>query len=220
VEDQHPSGIPHPIPGKIETENFDIGGEGVAYHDYDGINHGDSSYRQGEGVDVDSNSTGLHVGWVENNEWLEYTVNVGSSGTYTFQARVSHGGSYAGGTFHMEIDGIDMTGTMQVPNTSTWRTWQIIEKSITLSAGQHVMRVYMDGLGGNGTDVADIDYFNFISTGPTPLGDVDGDGHVNSVDLQMLSLNYGSINYPPADFDDNGVVNVVDLQILSYNYGT
>jgi hypothetical protein len=230
-----PNGVPHAIPGKIEAEDFDIGGEGTAYHDYDALNRGNSSYRLGEGVDItyvdaddddgddigDDDVERRHVGWVENNEWLEYTINVTETGSYTFQARVSHGGLNSGGTFHMEIDGQDVTGTMTVPNTGTWDTFQIIEKqNVTLNAGQHVMRVYMDGLGGGGTDVADIDYFNFILTGAKVWGDVDGDGHVNSVDLQMLSYNYGSTNYPLADFDENGVINSIDLGILSYNYGT
>ena len=33
-------GTPWPIPGKIEGEDYDVGGEGVAYHDIDAGNNG------------------------------------------------------------------------------------------------------------------------------------------------------------------------------------
>src|SRR5438552_2565558 len=47
------TGVPYPIPGTIEAENFDKGGEGVAYHDTDAANLG-GQYRTTEGVDIES----------------------------------------------------------------------------------------------------------------------------------------------------------------------
>src|SRR5882724_8226096 len=51
------------IPGKIECEFYDRGGEGIAYHDSDSINNGSgklnpingdplNEFRMGEGVDI------------------------------------------------------------------------------------------------------------------------------------------------------------------------
>jgi hypothetical protein len=69
------------VPGVIELENFDRGGEGVAFHDNDAINHG-GAYRN-TGVDIAGIPGGGYcVGWVSTGEWLEYTVNVGESGKY------------------------------------------------------------------------------------------------------------------------------------------
>ena len=38
-------GVPSVVPGVIEAENFDTGGEGVAYHDTSLISPGNSNYR-------------------------------------------------------------------------------------------------------------------------------------------------------------------------------
>ena len=50
-----------------------------------------------------------------------------------------------GGAFHVEVDGIDVTGPMMVPNTGGWQTWQTISRpGIPLTAGPHVLRVVFD----------------------------------------------------------------------------
>ena len=63
------------IPGTIQAEDFDEGGEGIAYHDLDPTNNG-GGYRAG-GVDirgcVDAGG-GWQVGWMGAGEWLEYSV--------------------------------------------------------------------------------------------------------------------------------------------------
>ena len=73
-------GRPHAIPGIIEAIDFDHGGEGVAYHDKEAENFG-GFYRPREGVDIQSTSEGgCGVSWVEDGEWLEYTVDVAEAG--------------------------------------------------------------------------------------------------------------------------------------------
>src|SRR5262249_35018362 len=86
------------IPGVVEVENFDAGGEGVAYHD-DGPGNAGGQYRQTD-VDIaaDANNTGYVVGWVSAGEWLNYSVNVTTAGSYTIGVRVACYGQ--GGTFH------------------------------------------------------------------------------------------------------------------------
>ena len=67
---------------RIQAENFDTGGEGVAYHDTDAANSG-GQYRPSEGVDIETTTDaggGSNVGWVNGGEWLEYTVNVAAGG--------------------------------------------------------------------------------------------------------------------------------------------
>ena len=47
----------------------------------------------------------------------------------------------AGGTFHVEVDGVDRTGPIPVPDTGAWDTWQTIgSTAIPLTAGQRVLR--------------------------------------------------------------------------------
>lgn len=145
------------IPGTIQAEDFDVGGEGVAYHDTDTVNNG-GAYRPG-GVDI-KNSSGSPaspaIGWVKSGEWWEYTVNVTTTGTYRLEARVAS--AYTGKSLHVEIDGVNKTGTMVVPNTGPWNTaWATITKTgVSLTAGKHVMRVYAD------TDLFDLNFVKFV----------------------------------------------------------
>jgi hypothetical protein len=149
----------------LQVENFDAGGEGVSYHDTDTANRGGSTYHSGAGVDVQNatGGTGHYVGYVRAGEWLEYTVNVATAGTYALSARVAS--LQAGGTFHVEVDGVAKTGEIHVANTGGWQRWSTVDApdGVALSAGQHVIRVKADSAGALGY-VANFDSFAFVRT--------------------------------------------------------
>src|SRR5947209_20107581 len=67
-------GAPVSLPGTVYCVNFDNGGEGVAFHDLDAINHG-GVYRNAA-VDIVNTPSGYAVGWTAAGEWLRYSVNV------------------------------------------------------------------------------------------------------------------------------------------------
>ena len=70
------------IPGRLEAENFDAGGENAAYHDDSPGNIG-GAYRPGENVDLQACSEGgYNVGWINHDEWLKFSVHVNTTGTY------------------------------------------------------------------------------------------------------------------------------------------
>jgi hypothetical protein len=117
------SGTTAYIPGQIFLYNYDNGGEGIAYHDDDALNHG--TYRTSEGVDAEPSSEGIYdIGFTNGDEWMNYTVNVTSPGTYTLQARVAT--QPGGGAFHVEINGANVTGTINVDTTGGWQTYKTI----------------------------------------------------------------------------------------------
>ena len=150
---------PWAMPGSIHAEDFDNGGEGVAYHDLDAGNNG-GGYLSAD-VDTWCNGVDCGIGWIGAGEWLEYTVNVAVSGSYTVQVRAGSPGP--GGTFHLEVNGVDKTGPMTVPATGDWRTWGTVTKTdVSLNAGLQVIRIVMDTPGSNG-GVCDLDSFNFIA---------------------------------------------------------
>jgi hypothetical protein len=76
-----PGGTPYtdtvlPVPGTIQAEDFDEGGEGIAYQDSTTGNAG-GQYRAGVNVDIGGNSAnGYNVAWATPGEWLEHTVDV------------------------------------------------------------------------------------------------------------------------------------------------
>ena len=131
------------IPGTIQMENYDNGGSGVSYYDTDSKNAG-GVYRN-DGVDIDTADGGSSyvLGWVGESEWTEYTVDVSAAGPQPFQARVASNGD--GGSFHLELDGTDITSSLTVPNTGSWATYEMISgETESLSAGTHVLRFVID----------------------------------------------------------------------------
>lgn len=145
------TGTPVSLPGTVQFENYDNGGSGVAYYDTTSGNSG-GVYRSNN-VDIQNCSDtggGYNLGWTKATEWLLYTVDVMTSGTYAVDVRVASNGS--GGTFHIEVDGVDKTGPLTVPNTGGWQAWRTFTKTgVSLSAGQHLMRVVMDANGATGS---------------------------------------------------------------------
>ena len=159
------------LPGTVQAEDFDDGANGVAYRDTTSGNSG-GQYRSTD-VDVESTSDsggGYDVGWVFAGEWLNYTVTVASAGTYDLEFRVASAG--AGGTFHLEVSGVNKTGGLTVPNTGGWQTWTTLRKtSVSLGAGQQVWRLVMDTNGAS-TAVGNFNYFRATGSSSTPYGGV------------------------------------------------
>ncbi|MBA3707336.1 MAG: carbohydrate-binding protein [Planctomycetes bacterium] len=158
------SGSPAPIPGTIQAEDFDNGGQGVAYFDSDAGNTG-GLYRTGVDVDIANagNDTGYCLGWTQFGEWTKYTVTVAAAGSYTVSIRVAT--PQNGQALHIELDDVNLTGTLAVPNTGSWDDYQnLTSAAITLSAGQHVMKLAMEG------GAVNINYFQIASVGGTTSG--------------------------------------------------
>jgi probable HAF family extracellular repeat protein len=164
------TGTPVALPGTFQAEDFDEGGPEVAYHDTTAENSG-GMYRQ-TGVDIEPTADGgggYNIGWMSAGEWLNYTVSLAATGTYTVQVRVAS--PAAGGTFHLESNGIDITGPLSVPDTGSWKTWTTITRTnIVLAAGVQTLRLVMDTEGATGA----VGNFNWVrviaaATGSTPF---------------------------------------------------
>jgi hypothetical protein len=161
--DQSPFlGAPMSIPGKIEAENYDNGGQNVAYNDNTTGNTG-NVYRF-ENVDIQATTDpggGYALGWIAQGEWVEYTVNVTTAGTYTLTARVS--ATASGKTFHVELNGQNISGPISVPVTGSFQTYATTANITTpaLTTGQKTLRIVMDASSLN------INYLNFALNGST-----------------------------------------------------
>jgi hypothetical protein len=163
------SGLPQVIPGIIQAEDFDGGGEGVSYHDNDLSNNG-GQYRT-TAVDIENCSDaggGYDVGYTDSGEWLSYTINAAVDGLYTLQVRTASSGT--GGNFHIEIDGVNKTGTMTNSDSGGWQTWRNLTTTIGITAGVHMMKLVLESAGPNGT-VGNYNYFSFtaIATNVAPV---------------------------------------------------
>ena len=166
-------GTPWAVPGTIQAEDFDNGGEGIAYHDFDAANHGvphGGGYRPDQGVDIFKDDQQFPViGWAESGEWLKYTINVPSRNRYMVEVLLAQASTGATGTFHIEVDNVDKTGPLAIHNTGQWAHRQTVAAVFEMTAGQHVMRIVLDTEGSGGL-VADLDRIKVSLYGPPDVG--------------------------------------------------
>jgi hypothetical protein len=134
------SGTPVSLPGTVQAENYDRGGEGVAFHDLTAANIG-GRYRPKEAVDIMVSPDiggGYIVSHFDTSEWLVYSVNVTATGYYDVEARVA--AAAPGAAFQISVDAIPVTEVIGVQVTGSWNTYQWMGKRrVYLTAGRHVL---------------------------------------------------------------------------------
>ena len=146
----------HFIPGVIPAVEYDIGAWGVSYTDSDYYNNGDGNYNDGwtfrnDGVDVESNGdqNGMpyNVGWTEAGEWLGYTIEDVTPGTYDIN--ISIASTSSNGMFFVQLNGENLS-VIQVPNTGGWYTWQNVTiPSVDVSDGSKFFKIQIVQAGFN-----------------------------------------------------------------------
>jgi len=152
------------IPGRVECEFYNEGGEGVAYHDSDSINNGsgklnpangtylnefrmkdgvDISYTKPHGIDdnlynrVSRDMGQLYVGWTKPGEWINYTVRVQQTATYKIGLMYTANGD---GAISFDLDGKAITGPLKITSTHddrdtvAWRQWHHWNKADSLTS--------------------------------------------------------------------------------------
>lgn len=121
---------------RIEAENFDLGGQGIAYNDLKATHYG-TDFRADEGVDIikaQDEGGGYGVSWLRDGEWLEYTTNV-TGGTYDLKLRVASAKSNPG-SLKVKLDN-ELLREVDVTGTNGWQQWQTLTvKDIKLPSGE------------------------------------------------------------------------------------
>lgn len=135
-------GGPQRIPGRVQCAYYDLGGEGVAYHDTDAKNNGSgglnpangtylNEFRMNEGVDtsytkfhgeIDNNPYNLvqplegqlYVGWTARGEWFNLTVAVAHAGVYAIDLLYT---SNRGGTISLDRNGQPLLSPITITST-------------------------------------------------------------------------------------------------------
>lgn len=155
---------PVSIPGRIEAENFDKGGEGIAYHDFD-VSNIPGKYRSTEGVDIDTTNDGSYcISDIVKGEWLKYSINVETEGSYSIDVRVA--AADTGKSFRILLDNQYVTESIKIPQTGGLQTWETINVPLNvakLTQGQKNLQIEM----GTTSGLA-IDYLNFKLTNAAP----------------------------------------------------
>ena len=132
------------IPAKIEAEH---------YNSMSGVRTETTEDEDG----------GLNVGYIDAGDFMEYKVNASGTGDYEFEYRVA---SLDGGGFQVSIDG-NVVHSVSV-DAGGWQDWNTLVKSVTLSAGEHTIRIDATSGGWN---------INFINVIGANLIDCNGDSN-------------------------------------------
>ncbi|MCK9181497.1 MAG: endo-1,4-beta-xylanase [Fibrobacteraceae bacterium] len=152
------------IPGIVEAENYDVGGQNKSYYDATSENEGNADFRTTESVDIVNGNSGKAIGYTVAGEWLEYTVKVGSAGIYTYEASVASGSD--GSSFRLFIDDQAITDTVKLTKGADWDTYSTISGQTTaLTAGSHILKIAITG------DYTNIDNIKFTE-GITKLAEI------------------------------------------------
>jgi len=225
------SGTAITLPGKLEAENFDHGGEGIVFHDFDVANI-PGKYRTAEAVDIDTTSDGSYcVTNIVKEEWLRYSVNVETAGTYSLEVRVAS--AETGKKFRILVDNQDITGNVQVPNTGGLQSWQILTVPLKVSSllkGSKTIEIQTNTSGFN------LDYLNFKilnqapkvslsspETGSFVTGTVlnisatatDEDGSISKVTFYNATLKLGEVTTPPYQIQWQAVTGNLNLTAVA-----
>jgi endo-1,3(4)-beta-glucanase len=126
-------------------------GQNISYFDVSAANEA-GTFRNPEYVDAGPTSgEGNTVRFINEGEWLEYTVNIAQTGTYDLSFRYASGNTGGGGPFHIEVDGNTVADNITVAFTNTawtlWATKTVV--GVILPEGQHVIRLVFDNAGFN-----------------------------------------------------------------------
>ena len=198
-------GTPAPIPGTVQAENYDTGGQGVGYN-VTSTNGTANSYRS-DGVDLEATTDtggGYNIGWTAAGQWFRYTVNVATAGVYTVTFRVAAIGAVTDAFHISNSSGTNLSGSVNVPATGAWQTWTNVTASVTLPAGQQTLTINQDKAGWN------INYATFASTGGpyggTPAA-IPGTVQAENYDLggQGVGYNVTSVNGTANSYRSDGV---------------
>jgi len=198
-------GTPWPVPGTVQAENYDLGGQGVGYN-VSSVNGSANGYRS-DGVDLEVTTDtggGHNLGWTANGQWFKYTVNVASAGTYTVGFRVAAPSPVSDALHISNSSGMNLSGPVSVPATGGWQNWTNVAATVTLPAGQQVLTLDQDSGGWN------LNYMTFTAGS--------GGGTGSCVGVSSITVN-GTTYTPQWCQEFNGSAGSPDTSVWNFDLG-
>lgn len=144
------------IPGRIEAEHFDAGGQNFSYFDNDRGNSCENPFRADDWVETKKDSGGLVI--AGEGEWLEYTVNVEVEDYYFWYLRCPN---MASGFFSMSLDGVTIVPQSFISNAGFSSSDTVFGTTSKLTEGTHVLRISF----GQNSNGAAVDWVEFKRLG-------------------------------------------------------
>jgi len=183
------------IPGTIEVENFDEGGEGVSFHDLTVTNEGGAYRNTAVDIYASTNAGNGYYVVLEQGEWLEFTVNIEQTALYEMSVHGTVTSTYPSAEIHVFVDGLDVAGTISIqggPGFGPWYEWLV--PAVVLKAGQHVMKLELTREPAPPfvpTDVG-LDYLKFELSSVVPVQVIAGSGQAGFADGTADQVRFSS----------------------------
>lgn len=118
----------HTVPGKVEAEEFNIQ-VGLQTEPTEDIGGGDN------------------LGFTDNGDWAEYTIDVANDGDYIIDFRVA---SLAGdASLSLSVDDEIILPILTIGTTDGWQLWETVSDTISLTKGEHTLRFDVTAAGFN-----------------------------------------------------------------------
>ncbi|MDR2472833.1 MAG: carbohydrate-binding protein [Tannerella sp.] len=130
-------------PYLLQARDFDTGGEGYAYHD-NASNQYAPAYRPELTGQQPGIEGGTHIGYIAAGEWLQFTVDVVDAGIYEVDLEMT--AASANGITYLEVDGVNQSGDVTVPNNGSWSAFGWISTrgatlpQLNMTAGRHKVK--------------------------------------------------------------------------------
>lgn len=80
---------------------------------------------------------GVNIGWIDQGDWFEYTVNAPGDGTYLLDFR--NASSTTDGIVEVYVDE-QLEQTMELTSTGGWQSWRTDQVALALTAGVHTIK--------------------------------------------------------------------------------
>jgi hypothetical protein len=154
---------------------FDLGGEGIGFHDSNAGHDpgsGGANFRPNLGdfgsAAMDIEGDGGNIGYSNADEWLQYTVDVLDEGYYEIDWYISVN-TGSGSSCHVEVDGVAFDSYPLV-NNSSWNAWRyycetngVVPPIRYFTPGKHTVRFQWDagGFNFNGLRFKSVDPNNY-----------------------------------------------------------
>ncbi|GGM76663.1 hypothetical protein GCM10010967_05340 [Dyadobacter beijingensis] len=131
--------------GKVEAESFD------AMREVRTENTGDEG-------------GGQNVGYIDDNDWMDYNLSLANARDYEIQFRVAN--QWGNGIIEIQNASGAVLGSVNVPQTGGWQNWVTISTTVPLPAGSQVIRLFAR------SGAFNLNWFSFVSASQRITGTI------------------------------------------------
>ncbi len=152
------------------------------------------AYSAMSGIQTQACSEGTdNVGWTDVGDWMDYTINVPTSGEYTVNYRVAS--PVTSGQVQLKV-GSSVLATTSITNTGGWQNWATQSATVNLNSGNQTVRLYVSG------QLFNINWFELVGQSSGAFGKIEAEDYSAMSGIQTQACSEGTDNVGWTDMGD------------------